>query len=173
MSLKPRIQALADMLKVNLSIYTIKLNYQYCFHKLYRESVIPNTAFISFTESQSFLISRRIDSGRAFLPSKKVIRLHTVPRCWGERFLLYEPIPIAFGCFYQGMPKLPFRRPLRRPLRLRVFQRLLIRPLLKMLLLSLLLLQFLPLLLPVLLHLLLVRSARRVHNPIQGLIHCH
>jgi hypothetical protein len=99
--LKPCVRSLVDMMKVNTSVHTIHLDYRY---------------------SQQFLISRRTGSGCAFLPSKKHARSRTVPRCWDERFLLYERIPIHFGCFYQGMPKLSFRR---RPLRLRVSQRLL------------------------------------------------
>jgi hypothetical protein len=39
--LKPRILALVDMLKVNMSIHTIRLNYQYCEHTLFKKSVIP------------------------------------------------------------------------------------------------------------------------------------
>jgi Tfp pilus assembly protein PilN len=39
---------------------------------------------------------------------------------------------IAFGCFYQGMPKLPFRRRRRQPRRLRIFLRLLSLPQLQM-----------------------------------------
>jgi hypothetical protein len=36
-----RMQALADMLKVNTSIHTIHLDYRYSQHELFRESVIP------------------------------------------------------------------------------------------------------------------------------------
>jgi hypothetical protein len=39
--LKSRIQALLDMLKVNMSIHTIRLNPLYSQHELFRESVIP------------------------------------------------------------------------------------------------------------------------------------
>jgi hypothetical protein len=62
--LKSRIQALVDMMKVSMSIHTIELHARYRQHELLKESVIP------YLESQSFLISRRISSGRAFLPSK-------------------------------------------------------------------------------------------------------
>jgi hypothetical protein len=34
-------QALVDMLKVNISIHTIHLDFGYSQHELYRESVIP------------------------------------------------------------------------------------------------------------------------------------
>jgi hypothetical protein len=36
-----RIQALFDMLKVNISIHTIHLHYRYSEHELFRKSVIP------------------------------------------------------------------------------------------------------------------------------------
>jgi hypothetical protein len=39
--LKSRIQALADMIKVNMSIHTIHLHTQYRQHELFKESVIP------------------------------------------------------------------------------------------------------------------------------------
>jgi hypothetical protein len=39
--LKPRIQALADMMKMNMSIHTIHLYNSYRQHELFRESVIP------------------------------------------------------------------------------------------------------------------------------------
>jgi hypothetical protein len=39
--LKSRIQALVNMLKVNMSIHTIHLNSRYGQHEIYRESVIP------------------------------------------------------------------------------------------------------------------------------------
>jgi hypothetical protein len=129
-------------------------------------------ASMSFTECRSFLILRRIDSGRASVPSKRLAQFYTVPRCWEEPFLLRVPIPIASGCFYQGMPMLPLHREPRRSRRLRISLRLLPLPLVLTLLLSLLLL-LLPLLLPMLLHLLLVRSGRRVHNIEEGLIHCN
>ncbi len=66
-------------------------------------------AIVSFSESQSFLISRRIDSGRAFLPSKKLDLLRTVPRFWEGRFCQLVLMQIAFVCFYLEMPKLLFR----------------------------------------------------------------
>jgi hypothetical protein len=83
--LKSRIEALVNMLKLNMSIHTIPV--------------------MSFTESRSFLISRRIGSGRAFMVSKKLAQLRIEPRCWEERFLLYEPIPIAYGCCCRRMLK--------------------------------------------------------------------
>jgi hypothetical protein len=133
-------------------------------------NVIAST---SFSEGRSFLISSRIGSGRASMQSKKVAQWRTVPRFWDKRFLTLEPMQIAFGCFYQGIWKLPFRRRLRlRPRRLRASLRLL--------LLSLLhkcccchLLQLVPLLLRIsvllLLLLLLVKSARHVLNPTRDL----
>jgi hypothetical protein len=39
--LKSRIQALLDMMKVNLSIHTIRLKPRYSQHEIFRESVIP------------------------------------------------------------------------------------------------------------------------------------
>jgi Ran GTPase-activating protein (RanGAP) involved in mRNA processing and transport len=39
--LKSRIQAILDMVKINLSIHTIHLHDRYCLHELFRESVIP------------------------------------------------------------------------------------------------------------------------------------
>jgi hypothetical protein len=65
---------------------------------------------MSFSEIRSFLISKQIGSGRTSLPSKEHARFRTVSRYWDERFLLYEPILIAFGYFYQGMPKLRSHR---------------------------------------------------------------
>jgi hypothetical protein len=164
--LKSRIQALLDMVKANVSILTkpIRLRDHHGEHELYRKSVVP------------YLMTNR------FRPrvraSKKVAQFRTVPRCWDERFLLLVLMQIAFGCFYQGMPKLPFLRPLRRPLWLRSLQLL---PLLQMLLLLLLpllpfllpllglLLQLAPLLLLLSLLLLLVRSARCVLSPTRAL----
>jgi hypothetical protein len=40
-ALKSRIQALVDMMKVNMSIHTIYLHYRLSHHELFRESVIP------------------------------------------------------------------------------------------------------------------------------------
>jgi hypothetical protein len=39
--LESRIQALVDMMKVNMSIHTIKMSYYYCEHALFIESVVP------------------------------------------------------------------------------------------------------------------------------------
>jgi hypothetical protein len=94
------------------------------------------TADIGFSEGWSFLISRRTGSERASLPSKKLAQLRTVPRYREERFCQLVPMQIAFGCFYQAMPKLLFRREPRRR-RLRTSLRLLLPLfLLQMLLLS-------------------------------------
>jgi hypothetical protein len=41
---------------------------------------------MSFTESRSSLIMKRIGSGRASLLSKKLAQFRTVPRFWDERF---------------------------------------------------------------------------------------
>jgi hypothetical protein len=152
--LKSRIQALANMLKVNMSLHTIRLPSGYSEHELFRGSVIP------------YLETNRV---RAI---QKHTRLRTVPRCWDERFLLVVPMQTAFGCFYQGMPKLPSHRRLRLPRWLRTSLRLLLLPLLQMLLLLPLLLslvlpplgillQLVPLLLLMSILLLLVRSKCR------------
>jgi hypothetical protein len=82
-ALKYRIQALLDMIKVNTSIHTIRLDSPYGAHP---------TAHTRFTESRSFLISRRTGFGRACLPSKKQARLRTVPRCWDEPFFRFIPM---------------------------------------------------------------------------------
>jgi hypothetical protein len=102
--LKSRIQALLDMMKVNMSIHTIHL--------------IPVIGNMSFSEGRSFLISRRIDSDRAFLPSRRLAQFRTVPRFWQERFCQLVRMPIAFGCFCQGIHKLLLRRETRRSRRL-------------------------------------------------------
>jgi hypothetical protein len=81
---------------------------------------------MSFSDGRSFLISRRIGFGRASVPSKQLAQLRTVPRFWDEPFLLRVPMQIAFGCFYQRIPKFHFRRRLRRPRRLRTSLRLLL-----------------------------------------------
>jgi hypothetical protein len=122
--LKSRIQTILDKVKRTCG-YT-----QYiCL------AVIAN---MSFSEGRSFLISRRTGSGHAFLLSKKLAQLHTVPRCWEEHFCQLVLMRISFGCFYQGMPKLLFRRVPRQSRRLRTSPRLLLLPLLllQMLLLS-------------------------------------
>jgi hypothetical protein len=67
-ALESRIETLLDMMKVNMSIHTIHVDSH------------PNIDSMRFSESRSFLISRRIGSGRAFLPSRKHARLRTVPR---------------------------------------------------------------------------------------------
>jgi hypothetical protein len=64
-------------------------------------------------------------------------QLRTVPDADGP-FLLFVAMQIAFGCFYQGIRKLLFRRRLQRPRLLRAFLLLLLLPLLQMLLLLLL-----------------------------------
>jgi hypothetical protein len=116
--LQSQIQALVGMMKVNMSIHTIHLDRQ---HELFQRSLIPYPG-----------------SGRVFLPSNKHARLRTVPTFWDERFLHLVLTQIAFGCYYQGMPKLPFCREPRRSRRLRTSLRLLLLPLflLQMLLLS-------------------------------------
>jgi hypothetical protein len=127
------------------------------------------TANMSFSEGQSFLISTRIGSGCAFLPSKDHARFRTVPRFWDEHFILFELIPIAFGCFNQGMVKLHFLRRLRRPVSQRQLSLplLLLSPLLLPLLVLLLYLGLLLLLLSLLL--LVIRSARHVLSPVRDL----
>jgi hypothetical protein len=69
---------------------------------------MTTTKDIRLSESQSFLFPRRIGSGHTFLSSRKLSRMHTVPKRWDERFLLYEPIPIAFGCFLSGNAEITF-----------------------------------------------------------------
>jgi hypothetical protein len=64
--LKSRIHALLDMMKVNMSIHTIRLD--------------PVIASMSFSESRSFVISRRINVGREFVPSNECGRFRTVQR---------------------------------------------------------------------------------------------
>jgi hypothetical protein len=86
---------------------------------------MTSIANMNFSEGRSFLTSRQIGFGHAFVQCKELSRLRTVPRYWDEHFLLYEPMQIASGCCYQGMPKLLFRRRLRRPHWLRTSQRLL------------------------------------------------
>jgi hypothetical protein len=86
--LKSRIQALVDMLKVNMSIHTIGLHPSYSRHELFRRSVTP------------YLATNRLR------PRVRLAQWRTVPRFWDE----YVPILIAFGCFYQGILKLLFYR---------------------------------------------------------------
>jgi hypothetical protein len=85
--IKPRIQALLDMLKVNMSIHTIHVHEHYNQHEFFRRSVVP------------YLETNRL--WPRLLAIQKHDQLRTVPRFWDERFLLYEPIPIAFGCFFR------------------------------------------------------------------------
>jgi hypothetical protein len=61
-------------------------------------------ALPSFSKGQSFLISRRIGSGSAFLPSRKLAHFRTASSQGAGlgRALLANriSIPIDFGCFY-------------------------------------------------------------------------
>jgi hypothetical protein len=88
---------------------------------------------MSFIEGWSFLISRRIGSGRAFLPSNKLAKLRTVPRCWDERFYQLVLMPIALDAL-KRMLKLLFCRAAnlyaRLPTPLFLLQMLLMSPLL-------------------------------------------
>jgi hypothetical protein len=65
-ALNSRIEALVDMMKVKISIHTIRLHPRYSQHELFRGSVI--------------LISTRIGSDRASVPSKRLARARIVPR---------------------------------------------------------------------------------------------
>jgi hypothetical protein len=97
-----RMQAVVDMLKVNVSIHTVHLDHCLTQTSVYRESIVPYLETNRFRPRLLAKLSRR----------------RTAPRCWDERFLQLVVTQIAFGCFYQGMPELPFRRRLRRPHRL-------------------------------------------------------
>jgi hypothetical protein len=105
--LESRIQAFVDVLKVNTSIHTIPLLDHYTEHELFRASVIP---YLETNRLRPRL--RAIQKTRPIAYRVKVV---------DGPFLLYAPMQTLFGCFYQGMPKLPFRRRLRRPRRLRPF----------------------------------------------------
>jgi hypothetical protein len=91
-----RIQALLDMLKVNISIHTILLDSWFSEHETFRGSIVP------YLETNQFRPHVRA--------IQKLAQLRTGPRCWDERCSQLVPMQIAFGCFYQGMPKSPFRR---------------------------------------------------------------
>jgi hypothetical protein len=71
-------------------------------------------------------VSHSFGFGCACLPSKQHAQLRTVSRCWDGPFLRLVPMQISFGCFYQGMLKLRFRREPRRSRRLRTSLRLLL-----------------------------------------------
>ncbi len=118
--LKSRMQVLVYMMQMNISIHTIHLDTISRQHKLVRGSIIP------------YLETNRLRP--RLLAIQKHAQVRTVQRFWDERFLLYEPIPIAFGCFYQGMPKLPFCRRLRTSLRLLMLPQFLLHMLLLLLL---------------------------------------
>jgi hypothetical protein len=92
--LKSRIQALVDVMEGNISIHAIHVCDLYSEHELFRGSVIP------YLETNG--LRRRV---RAI---QKLAQLLTVPRFWDERFLLFEPMQIAFGCFLSGNPEVAF-----------------------------------------------------------------
>jgi hypothetical protein len=82
--LKSRIQAILDMVKINLSLHTIRVDAPYSDHELFRGSVVP------YLETNRFgprLLA--IQKTRPFLYLAKVLGR--------ARFLPLEPIPIDFG----------------------------------------------------------------------------
>jgi hypothetical protein len=103
-----RIQALVDMLEGNMSIHAIHVRDLYSQHDLYSEHELFRGSVIPYLET-----NRLRPRVRAI--QKKLAQLLTVPRFWDERFLLFEPMQIAFGYCYQAIRKSPFRRRLRRP----------------------------------------------------------
>jgi hypothetical protein len=154
--LKSRIQTLVDMLKVNLSIHSIRLPRQYREHELFQGSVIP------YLETNRLRLRvRAIQKARPISYRAKVL---------GRALLSARTDANHFWMLLSANPVLPpFRRRLRRPRWLRTSLLLLLLALLQMLLLVLLILSLLGPQLQMLLHLLLVRSARRVLNPRYGL----
>jgi hypothetical protein len=129
--LKSRIRAIVDMLKESMSIDTIHMDHRYMELGLFQESVIP------YLETNKFRPRvRAIQKTRPIAYRVKVL---------GRALLVTRTDANSFWIFYQGMPKLLFRR----RLQLRTSQLLLLSPLalFQILLLSLLLL---PLLLPLL-----------------------
>jgi hypothetical protein len=92
-----------NILKVNMLLDAMHCNP--CFSESFLWSVVP------------YLDTNRFRP--RLLAIQKTRPFHAESRCWDERFLLLEPIPIEFGCFDQGMTKLLFRR------RLQTFVRLL------------------------------------------------
>jgi hypothetical protein len=83
--LRSRIQVLVDMLKVNMSIHTIILESCQSKHELYRESVIP------------YLETNRLRSRVSAIQKIRLIMYRA--KVLGRALLMYELIPIAFGCF--------------------------------------------------------------------------
>jgi hypothetical protein len=149
--LKSRIQALVDMMKVNMSIHTIKLDDHYYSHPLVGEPVVP---YIETNRLRPRLLA--IKKKPAGVPCQGA---RTIASCYTNRS---QSLLDAFIRECRSCLSVDDRG---RLLRLRTSLRLLMMPLLLLQVLLLFLLLLLPLLLPLLLHLLLARSARRVHNP--------
>jgi hypothetical protein len=91
---RSQVQALLDMMKMNMSIHTIHLHLRYSDHA--RESVIP------------YLETNRLRSRVRAIQKNTPDCVPCQGSCWDAPFLLLVLMQIAFGCFYQEMPKLLF-----------------------------------------------------------------
>jgi hypothetical protein len=100
-ALKSRIQALADMLKVNLSICTTYLLDIYSDHELFRGLVIPH---LKTNRRRARLLA--IQKTRPIAYRAKVL---------GRAFLSARSNANSFWMLLSGIRKLHFRRRLRRP----------------------------------------------------------
>jgi hypothetical protein len=92
--LKSRIQALVDMMKVNMSIHTIKLNYQHYGHTLFRGPVIP---YLETNRLQPRLLA--IQKTRPHAYRAKLL---------GRALLVVRADPNSFWMLLSGNPEVAF-----------------------------------------------------------------
>jgi hypothetical protein len=92
--IKPRVQALLDMLKVNMTIHTMYLNAQYVQHELYRKSVIPYLETNQFRPRLLAIQQTRPITYRAKVLGRALLSARTDPnRFW---MLLSGNAEVAF-----------------------------------------------------------------------------
>jgi hypothetical protein len=93
--LKPRVQALVDMMKVNTSIHTIHLDACYSEHELYRRSVIPFLETNRFRPRLLAIQKTRLITYRSKVLERALLAVRTdLNRFW---MLLSGNVEVAFA----------------------------------------------------------------------------
>jgi hypothetical protein len=92
--LQSRMQALVDMMKVNMSIHTIHLDLDYSEHKLYRESIIPYLETNRLRPRLLAIQQTRPIHYRAKVLVRALLAVRTDPNCFW--MLLSGNVEVAF-----------------------------------------------------------------------------